>query len=127
MGFGSDFSALLDVDRNLTFLEGDKGETRALLQAVVRRITMPRGALFYAPGDCIDIRDFVSDVIDPESAAAQLENEIRKEERVDTVAVRITADGETWIVDISITASTGKAYALTLSVTKITVAILKGG
>lgn len=129
--FGADFSAVEDFDANWTFLEGDAGEARALAQAVARRLITPRGGLFYDPAYGMDIRAFIADTTTPEDAVAQIENEARKDERVDDCKCTITVVGEgastIWTVQIHCTATTGKAFDLTLEVSRVTVALLKGG
>jgi phage baseplate assembly protein W len=129
--FGSDFSAVEDFDANWTFLEGDAGEALALTQALARRLSTPRGGLFYDPAYGLDIRGFIADSVSPADAAAQIENECRKDERVDDAKCTITASGEgastVWTVDIRCAATTGKVYNMTLEVSRLSVTLLKGG
>jgi hypothetical protein len=129
--FGSDFAAVEDFDANLTFLEGDAGEARALSQALARRLSTPRGGNPFDPAYGLDIRGFIADIVSAEDAEAQIENECRKDERVDDVTCTITVSGEgtdaIWTVNILCTATVGKTFNLTLEVSAVTVSLLKGG
>lgn len=124
MGFGSDFSGVEDLDANLTFLSGDQPEALALAQAVARRITTPRGGLFYRQSYGDDIRNYISDTANAGIVAQQVSAEIRKDERISACDTQITAVGETWMMVIGCTASTGATFTLTIAVSAVTVTLL---
>lgn len=131
MGFGSDFSAFTDLDANLTFLEGDEQEAVALTQAVARRFITPRGGDPWDPAYGLDLRSFLSDSYNADEVALMISAEARKDERVQDCAVEIEVtevDGdEAWEIDVNCTASTGAVFAFTLSVSQVSVTLLKTG
>ncbi len=127
MGFGSDFSAVDDLDPLLTFLEGDTDDVTALIQAVARRYITPRGGLFYDPAYGLDLRLFVGSTYSPAQIESLTAAEARKEERVSDCSVTATPIGETLKIEIRCTSNTGATFDFTLEVSKVTVTLLTTG
>jgi hypothetical protein len=131
MSFGSDFSAIDDIDQTWSVLRGDRGERRALAQAIARRFVTPRGGLFYDESYGLDLREFVSDGgADPSLVEPMIEAEARRDERVVDCMARISVVGATineWRVRINPRAIDGQSYPFTLLVTGLTVAMLNEG
>lgn len=125
MSLGSDFSAVDDLDANLTFLSGDVPEELAFAQALVRRISTPRGGLFYRQDYGLDVRELIGDTANPAIVAKQIAGEIKKDQRVTSSTCSILAIGETWQISISATAQSGVTYTLTVNVSQVTVDLLK--
>lgn len=134
--FGSDLNGFLDLDANLTFLSGDSSlpqpnSTRALTQALARRITTPRGGLFYDQSYGIDVRDLVSGAVEPSTAAAMIASECRLDERVNDCSVTIVVGGsgpdKTWTITVNPVTSTGDVFKFVLSVNDVTVTLLAAG
>lgn len=126
--YGSDFSAFTDLDAGLTFLESDRPELVAVAQAVARRFITPRGGMFYDPAYGLDLREFISDTIAPEAVSAMCEAEARKDERVRECATTITVlDSTTWKIDINVMLIADETFSLTLSVSNVTVELLRIG
>lgn len=124
---GSDFSAVEDFDENWTFLETDKEQRTALVQAIARRIINPRGGNPWDPQYATDIKQYVADSETPERAADALAAEVLKDERVQSSAVRIDSSVKNrWIVYVSFVSNENITYDFTLSVTDVTVEILNG-
>lgn len=128
---GTDISAVDDLDANLTLAATAE---LAFAQALVRRITTPRGALWYAPAYGYDIGAHVNtatpvSVIESAAAATLLE-----EERVNDAEVTITVTepddksptgGQSWSADIRVETDDGP-FEFTLSVDAVTGALLLG-
>ncbi len=125
--FGSDFAGWEDLDQRLTVLEGESDELTAVAQSLARRLSTPRGGLFYDPNYGYDLRSLVGDTMEPSNAAMAIEAECRKDERVKKVKAEITVVGDSWTIAITGTAKNGEAFALTLGVSQVTITLLKGG
>lgn len=132
MGFGSDFSAFDDLDANLTFLEGDKNETLAFVQAIARRFITPRNGDPWDPAYGLDLRSFLSESYNASDVALMISAEARKDERVQDCKATITvanagAADEAWTVSIVCSATNGAVFQFTLDVSQVTVTLLNTG
>lgn len=117
MTLGSDFSGVDDLDFALTYLEGEDAEELAFMQAIQRRLTTPRGALWYDPSYGLDLRIFLADNVSTGVAQGVIAAEIRKDERVANAEVAISVDDlGKWTVDMSVTALTGENLELTFKI-----------
>lgn len=128
MTYGTDIGAIDDLDANLTPVD----DRTAFMQALVRRITAPRGALWYAPDYGYDVSAAVNSATDVAVIEANAEAELLRDERVDDADVTLTVTeptgdtltgGKTWSLDLRVTAS-DEPYAFTLSVDAVTGALL---
>ncbi len=123
--YGSDFSGVEDIDAFWSF---ETNELKCLQQAIARRLICPPGALFYAPTYGFDVRSFISDVIDPDTAARDIDAEVRKDERVNNSATTVTSLGN-GVVNIDITVTPAdpsiSPFSFTLRVTSVTVELLE--
>ena len=126
---GTDISAVDDIDANLSLAATPE---LAFAQALVRRITTPRGALWYAPSYGYDIGAHVNTATDVSAIQSAAEAELLQDERVDDAEVTITVtepDGEsttggkTWTADIRVVTGDGP-FAFTLGVDAVTGALL---
>jgi phage baseplate assembly protein W len=120
MTLGSDFSGVNDLDFALTFLEGEEQERLAFIQAIQRRLSTPRGALFYDPSYGLDIRTFLSDNLSTKVMQGIIAAEIRKDERVANSEVSVTQDPVVrgkYTVNMAITAIEGQEFSLTFVMT----------
>jgi hypothetical protein len=122
--FGSDFSLLTDVGPAMRFLEGEENEERAFLEALVRRLSTPRGGLFYDDDYGLDLRAFLNSNVSPNQIAYQVENELRKDERVEdcTAEATVQSDG-TILLEIEVKAGE-EPFDLTVLVNEVTVTML---
>jgi phage baseplate assembly protein W len=126
MSLGSDFSGIDDVDYALTFLEGELPERLAFVQAIQRRLSTPRGALWYDESYGLDVRTFLSDNISPAVAQGAIAAEIRKDERVANAEVSVTVDDlGKWTINMTVSALTQATFELTfkLDSTKLTLLV----
>jgi len=127
--FGSDFSAITDIDAPLTVVDGTLG----LGQALLRRITTPRGALWYAPDYGIDVRAYINTTTDPRVIEQAIESELLNEERIDDVTATLTVvsgsqltDGQSWSIALAVETDEGP-FAFTLTIDLVTSTILLTG
>jgi hypothetical protein len=122
--YGSDFSGVEDIDAFWSF---ETDEVKCLQQAIARRLICPPGALFYAPTYGFDIRAFINDVVDVDTAGRNIDAEVRKDERVANSATVVTALGN-GVVSIAVTVTPANPklspFSFTLSVTSVTVQLL---
>lgn len=127
--FGSDLSAVDDIDANLS-LAFDSRTT--LIQALLRRMSAPRGALFYAPDYGIDLGAYVNTAKDPRQLEALIESELVNDERVNDVRATVTyaaltgagsTGGQDVTVELSLETDDGP-FDLVLSVSAVTGALL---
>ena len=124
MTYGSDFSGVDDLDPFLTFLEGEDNEAIALSQALARRLTTQRYALFYDPTYGTDLRSYIADSVDSTIVQGAIGIECRKDPRVADVRTTITEVDESWTIAIVVTPQEGDTFTMTLSVDELTVELL---
>lgn len=119
---GIDFACIGDISPALTAVAG----RTALIQAIARRFITPRGGLFYARDYGFDTRQFLSGVTSsPSVIAAGVVAEAEKDERVDQANAVVTFIGERLNIRLEIADGFGP-FTFVLSVSKVTVEILKG-
>lgn len=119
---GTDLSGVDDVDPNLTPVSG----RLMLAQAIARRWITDPGELFYAPDYGAGLRRYLSGATDNVGALpALLENEARKDERVDDCKVAVSLVDETLTVIGRIEDAQGPfSLTLSLSTTALTLELL---
>jgi phage baseplate assembly protein W len=121
---GTDISCYPDLDAAETLVSGRTG----LAQAIARRLTTPRGGLFYDGHYGTDLRSFLSEGFGPDTqarVAAAIEAECRKDERVAGVSADVTFNPAAQSMKISVSLNDGDGpFTLTLSVTALTVELL---
>jgi phage baseplate assembly protein W len=76
--FGSDFAWTGDLDPRMPKVDGLAG----LQQSILRRLTTPRGGLFYDPEYGTDMTQFMNAETNPKIVEQAAESEILKDERV---------------------------------------------
>lgn len=123
--FGIDVSCVADIDPTFALVSG----RRALAQALARRLSTPRGGLFYDGTYGYDLRSQLNAAVDDFGGtfaiAAAVEAEVEKDERVLAATAEVTFDASTerLRVAIAIMAADGP-FALVLGVDAVTVEIL---
>lgn len=118
--FGVDLAGVLDVGSTLVVTSG----RRALAEAIVRRLTTPRGSLFYDFDYGFDLRQFLSaPAPQPGFLEMQVRTEVEKEERVESVEVETSFNSETLTVRLTVTDG-GGPFKLTIAVSALTVEYL---
>jgi phage baseplate assembly protein W len=121
---GTDVSCFPDLDPLGTLVSGKT----ALAQAIARRLTTPRGGLFYDTNYGTDLRLYLNEGMTSEAQSrikAAIESECRKDERVASATADVTfnAAAQSLAVSISLSIASGP-FTLTLAVTQLTVALL---
>lgn len=128
--YGTDISSYPDYDPLGTLVSGNV----ALAQRVARRLTNPRGAWFWAPNECTDLRAYLNDIITPDrqsSIKSDVERETLHEEQVQSVSVEVTISDFSMAgqsITISAMGSTRDGpFNFVMSVSQVTLAILQAG
>ena len=96
---GVDFSCVDDIDPSLTLVDGRLG----LAQSIARRISTPRGMLFYDSDYGSDIRGRISRPTDDKITSRLVEAEAIKDERIEDVAADVTFAEATETLSIEVT------------------------
>ncbi len=125
---GSDFETVggqLLPDMRLMVSVTD--EARAFMAAIARRLTMPRGSLWFDLDAGLSIAEFVADNIDPRIAAQQINAECLKDERCARASTDMTVAGNAWTITTTITAQDGKKYQLVFLASEQNATLLLSG
>lgn len=122
--FGQDLNFLDDLDPSLGLLGG----TDNLGQALIHRLSTPRGGLFYDANYGTDLRAYVNESISAATLArarADVQAECAKDERVlaCTASTSFDATTKTLLVQVAVQTAAGP-FALVLAVTSVSVALL---
>lgn len=118
--FGLDIGGILDISATFKVVRGRE----ALAHALGRRLTTPRGGLFYDLNYGHDVRQYLNAPL-PQAGVieAQVSAECLKDERVQDVEVDVERVGEAVSLKLRITDEQGP-FRLTVSVTKVTAQLL---
>ena len=123
--FGTDLSCYPGLDPLGTLVSG----TTAVLQALARRLTTPRGGLFYDPNYGTDVRGFLNEAMTNESIArwkTAIDRECRQDPRVTSIAVDMIPNVAAHTLTIHITGTTADGpFAAVFGVTSLTLDLLK--
>lgn len=127
-GYGSDISCDSDVDPDV--VEVGAFTTLALAQAIVRRLDTPRGSLPDDKDYGIDVRSYVNRGVvaeDIRQLAGQISNEVRKDDRVDTLIVTVqpSSTGTTLGIRLAVRPVDARigGFTLTLSASSASIVI----
>ena len=123
--FGTDLSCYPGLDPLGTLVSGNT----AVLQALARRLTTPRGGLFYDPNYGTDVRGFLNEAMTNESIArwkTAIERECRQDPRVTSIVVDMNPNVPANTLTIHITGTTADGpFAAVFGVTSLTLDLLK--
>lgn len=128
---GVDISCYPDFDPAGSLVTG----IVALCQRICRRITNVRGAWFWSPNDCTDVRNYLNVTLTKEaqqSIKSDLEREALREEEVSTVNASVTVStlstlGQIVTVHLTGTTSSNTSFSFVLAITQLTLTILQAG
>jgi phage baseplate assembly protein W len=124
---GTDLAGSIGLDAAFTLVGGH----RALAEACIRRLTTPRGGLFYAPNYGTDVREMLAARFDAARLSgwkARIEAELRKDDRVLAAAVDLTPNAQTESVAIRIRVTTAEGpFSFTLAASALSVELLTVG
>lgn len=122
---GTDIYCVDDLDPAFATVDG----TKAVAQAIARRLGTPRGALFYDPDYGYDLRAFLNAPIDDRmlfQIGVGVENEARKDERVFDAQAVATYDVQTETMTVVLRGSTSSGpFQLILAVDEVSVEVLR--
>jgi phage baseplate assembly protein W len=121
--FGTGSSALPDIGPATRLLSGLDN----LAESLVRRFQTPRGALFYAPDEGLDLRQYLGEPQTPElffEIETLVEEQAQRDERVELADATVTAlDLRRIQVDLQLETAAGP-FRLVLAVSALTVEVL---
>ncbi len=113
---GTDFAGGNDLDPSMSLQSG----RRALGDAIVRRLTTPRGGLPDSPQYGFDVTSLIGRNIEPNLVAQRVLEQVRAEEEVEEAALDIeqSDDGSTLTLRIKVEDGEG-AFELTVPVDEL--------
>lgn len=112
---GTDFTAVDDLDANLSSVDGGGN---ALLQNVYRRLVTSRGSLWYDTNYGTNVLNFIEDAgLSDENKAGIIRDEVLKDERVSDAVVTLSLVAGVQYFGIEVRTDDGQAFALTLQLT----------
>lgn len=122
LGYGVDLHCVDDLREDMA--EVDPFSVLGVGQAIVRRLTTPRGSVPDAPDYGIDLRAYCNRGV-PESEiqglAARVRSEVTKDDRVRAATVTVTANASTGALTVSIVVTPAivalASFTLTFAVT----------
>lgn len=123
--FGTDISCIDDLDPMFSLVEGNT----TLAQAILRRLSTPRGGLLDDASYGYDVRSLLCDESTPQRLAAAkmaIESEVEKDERVLSCDADLDFNFalETLTIRLAATTRTGP-FRLVLGVDKVNVELLE--
>lgn len=124
MTLGSDFAGGTELDAALSLQSGQ----RALGDAIIRRLTTPRGGIPDFPAYGFDVGSLIGRTLTPNAIAQLVLEQVRAEEEVEEAALDVeqSDDGSTITLSIRVVAADGP-FDLTLSIDDLGVtAIIPG-
>lgn len=122
--YGTDISFYPDLDPSGALVSGNV----ALSQAIARRLTTPRGGLFYDSNYGTDVRAFVNEVVNVESLArmrSAIERECLQDERCQSCTATLVFNAQGQALTIHVAGETADGpFRFVLAVTALTVDLL---
>jgi len=119
--YGDDIGGVFDISADLLVVRGRV----ALSHAIARRLTTPRGGLFYDLSYGHDVRQYVNaPSVQPGTIESQVSTECLKDERVLDATVSVIGVGEELRIEVLLIDAQGP-FRLTLKVTQLTVELLR--
>ena len=124
---GGDLFCVDDIDAALTW----ETDPRVLIeQSVLRRLTTPRGGLFYSRDYGLNVRAWLNAGFTPamvSGLSSAIKNECEKDDRVESATVRLSFNAQSMRMRIKIELQTGLGpFPLTLDVSDVSVQVLRG-
>lgn len=123
--YGNDTECVSDLTYARRPVEGEE----MMAQAIARRLTTVRGALFYAPDYGYDLRQFLKGSLPPTSVLnGNIENEVLKDERVEDVTVESTFSETEEKLSVAVQGFGAEGpFDFVLDIDEVTVSILREG
>lgn len=121
-GIGSDISGVMSLDFALTVSTG----RRALAEAILRRLTTPRGGLFYDPAYGYSVLSLIGSTVPNTVIEQRVFEQVFLEEEVEDATITVTRTATSIRIELAIEDGEGP-FDLVLSASELTVeAILDG-
>ena len=125
--YGTDISDFPDLDPMFPEFTG----RLIVLESIYRRLTTPRGSLFYDGNYGFNLRDLLGESFGPgdlELIQSEISRECLKDERIVAAQVKCKFNALTQALVVAITMQDGEGpFALVLNVSKVTVEVLRAG
>ena len=123
VSLGTDIECLTDLQFNLV------SGTRNVALALARRLTTPKGSLWYATGYGFDLNDYINADVTSDTLnkiRQGVVEQCKQDERVDSVNCQVTwsPSTKTIVVAISCTSSKGP-FSLVMGIGSVSVDVLK--
>ncbi len=124
-----DYGNDTECTKDLTFSRTEVTGETMMAQAMLRRLTTPRGTLIESPDYGYDLRQFMKASTPPASVInSNVENEVLKDERVADVTVQTTFNEATGVLEISVVGFGAEGpFDLTIGISDVTVELLHTG
>lgn len=123
--FGTDISCVDDIDPMFGLVSGET----ALAQAILRRLSTPRGGLLDDPDYGYDVRALLCDEVTSTrriAAKAAIANEVEKDERVLMCSADLVFNHQASRLRIRLAVTTARGpFRLTLDADRVTVELLE--
>jgi phage baseplate assembly protein W len=113
---GSDIAGVFDVDATLSVATG----RRALAQAILRRLTTPRGGLIDSPAYGYDVTALIGSAVPPSIVEQRVLEQVVAEQEVKDARCTVTFTRDTLTVDIQVEEGDGP-FSLTLTASELTI------
>ena len=114
-----DIDCVSDIKPHMPTVSGRLG----LVQALARRLQTPRGKAPWWPNYGTDVQQFLLAKVRPSVIAAAVKAECLKDERVESIDLTVTVDGNSMRLDIQVTDAAGP-FTFTLSITEAAVSLI---
>lgn len=123
--FGTDISCVDDIDPMFGLVSGET----ALAQAILRRLSTPRGGLLDDPSYGYDVRALLNDEATPTgrvAAKSAIANEVEKDDRALSCDAELTFNHQASRLRIRLSVTTARGpLRLTLDADRVTVELLE--
>src|SRR5690606_12514352 len=120
--FGSDISGITRLDWSLDIAEG----RLALAQAIPRRLTTPRGGLFYDPTYGYNVTELIGSTVPASVVEQRVLEQVLAEEAVEDARCEVALNGITLRIEIYVVAA-GGPFELVLNQNELTLEALLDG
>ena len=100
---GTDLSGITSLDWTLSTVGG----LRALAHAILRRLTTPRGGLFYAPTYGYNVAELIGSTVPASVVEQHVLEQVLAEEEVEDARCTVALTGTTLRIEIHVVAADG--------------------
>jgi hypothetical protein len=124
--FGTDIRSIPDLDPGFGLVSG----RAALVEDLLRRLSTPRGGVFFAPDEGYDLRALLNEGLDEDGIAREqmaIEAELERDERIASASVTLSLDHaqQRGRLTAALTDADGP-FPLVIGINQLTVELLRG-